>query len=160
MKNKTSTKKVWRIKLDVPSFCVSEVESILTPHCASISLFRDEQKETWNIEGLSEKKPDLVLIKHHLHTVLKNFTPKLSPTIDTLTPSDWLKTHVLTFCPIQLGRFRVKGEAFNENKNKNIFDICLNAGTAFGSGKHPTTALCILALDRFAKKNTFPAFSI
>ena len=97
MKNKTSTKKVWRIKLDVPSFCVSEVESILTPHCASISLFRDEQKETWNIEGLSEKKPDLVLIKHHLHTVLKNFTPKLSPTIDTLTPSDWLKTHVLTF---------------------------------------------------------------
>jgi len=36
-----------------------------------------------------------------------------------------------------------------------VIPLQLDAGTAFGSGEHPTTAGCLLALDRLARKFRF-----
>lgn len=66
-------------------------------------------------------------------------------------PRDWLAENRADFPPLALGRFWVHGSHIAKAPAGRLA-LQIDAALAFGSGSHPTTAGCLAALQRLAKK--------
>ena len=64
--------------------------------------------------------------------------------------ADWAARSLASFPPFAVGRFTVRGA--NEAVPHWRFALVVDAGPAFGSGRHETTQGCLLALDRLARR--------
>lgn len=71
------------------------------------------------------------------------------PAVDImwLPPQDWLAANRQDFPPLDVGRFHVRGSHLEGPPPVGRTVIHLDAATAFGSGRHATTAGCLLALQ-------------
>jgi ribosomal protein L11 methyltransferase len=63
-----------------------------------------------------------------------------------LPETDWVSQSQAGLAPILAGRFVVHGSHDTPDKTV-LFPICIDAGTAFGTGHHGTTKGCLLMLD-------------
>jgi ribosomal protein L11 methyltransferase len=59
----------------------------------------------------------------------------------------WITEYEKSFEPIEIGEFRVRPS--REKRRGDLIDLAIDAATAFGSGRHETTASCLEALSRF-----------
>lgn len=73
-----------------------------------------------------------------------------------LPEKDWLAENFLSFQPISVGNFYIYGTHHGDVKIPlGQKGICLDAATAFGSGRHETTASCLQLLEYLAAEATF-----
>jgi ribosomal protein L11 methyltransferase len=56
------------------------------------------------------------------------------------------------FPPLKIGRYFIHGSHFDGVVPNSLITLRLDAGTAFGSGEHPSTAGCLIALDWLARR--------
>lgn len=68
---------------------------------------------------------------------------------------DWLAENRRAFPPQRIGRFLVHGSHWREAPPPGARAIEIDAATAFGTGEHPSTRGCLLALDRLARRRRF-----
>jgi len=71
--------------------------------------------------------------------------------VETLAPTDWVKTSLAGLVPVPAGRFTVHGAHDRARVRANRIGIEIEAALAFGTGHHGTTRGCLLALDRIVK---------
>ena len=64
--------------------------------------------------------------------------------------ADWAARSLASFPPIAVGRFTVRGT--HEAASRRRVTLVVDAGPAFGSGRHETTQSCLLALDWLARR--------
>jgi ribosomal protein L11 methyltransferase len=76
-------------------------------------------------------------------------------TIEEVDNADWLSVCYQQLEPRQLGRYYVYGSHNPDPTDPNLISLKIDAATAFGSGEHPTTSGCLLALDGLAKDYQF-----
>jgi ribosomal protein L11 methyltransferase len=69
-----------------------------------------------------------------------------------LPKTDWLAEVYRGLHPLMLGRFYVYGSHSPEQPPAAALPIMVDAATAFGSGHHPTTAACLIALSDISQK--------
>ncbi len=69
-----------------------------------------------------------------------------------LTDRDWLAENQLAFPPLQIGRFFVYGSHHRGGAPVGAVGIMLDAATAFGTGEHPSTRGCLMALEALARR--------
>ncbi len=74
-----------------------------------------------------------------------------------LPDRDWLKENQLAFPPLRVGRFFVYGSHFEGKVPAGAIGIALDAATAFGTGEHPSTQGCLLALELLARRGHIAA---
>ena len=55
--------------------------------------------------------------------------------------------------------FILSPPGFTETGEKDIFEILIRPGISFGSGRHPTTRLCLRAMEYALIKNRFLPFN-
>ena len=72
-----------------------------------------------------------------------------------LPERDWLSENRRAFPPLRIGRFFVHGSHWQERPPPGMIDIEIDAATAFGTGEHPSTRGCLLALDLLARSRKF-----
>ncbi len=76
-----------------------------------------------------------------------------------LPERDWLSENRRAFPPLRIGRFFVHGShwpgAQNQRPPAGAIAIEIDAATAFGTGEHPSTAGCLMALDLLARRRRF-----
>jgi ribosomal protein L11 methyltransferase len=63
-----------------------------------------------------------------------------------LPERDWLTANLLAFPPLRIGRFYVYGSHCEGPVPAGTIGILVDAATAFGTGEHPSTRGCLLAL--------------
>lgn len=112
----------------------------------------------WRLESLLQARPE----DHVVHTMLALAAASAgiavpAPVIETVAPRDWLAENVASFPGMDIGRFRVQGSHIRDPIPPGRLGIVLDAATAFGSGDHPTTAGCLLALQGLARQGLKPA---
>ena len=98
------------------------------------------------IEALYSEKPD------------GDFLTKLAGrAVDvTLLPDqDWIKLSQEGLPPVRAGRFFVYGAHDKGRVPAGVIPIRIEAGMAFGTGHHETTALCLAILSDLAKRRRF-----
>jgi len=147
---------VWRIDLVVPAPAVAAFEAGLDPLCDAMLCFEIEEagplKGFWTLEGLNETAPD----EKHLSLAIALAArasgidePKVS--VERLGPRDWVAENLMAFPPLDIGRFHIRGSHVTEPPPAGRHCLIVDAATAFGSGEHPTTRGCLMALDDLAR---------
>ena len=69
---------------------------------------------------------------------------------------DWLAENRKAFPPLHLGPFWIYGSHITETKPAGSLPLLVEAAQAFGSGTHPTTQTCLLALSSQRKARSAP----
>lgn len=64
---------------------------------------------------------------------------------------DWLAENRRNFPPLTIGRFWIYGSHIEALRPRAKYQLKVDAAQAFGSGTHPTTEGCLLALQSLAK---------
>jgi len=72
-----------------------------------------------------------------------------------LEDRDWLAENQLAFPPLRIGRFFIHGSHHGGRVPLGAIGIMLDAATAFGTGEHPSTLGCLMALEGLAKRRRF-----
>ncbi len=74
--------------------------------------------------------------------------------IAELPETDWVAKSLEGLKPVRAGRFLVHGSHDRDRVKPNDMAIEIEAGQAFGTGHHGTTAGCLIAIERQAKTRT------
>jgi ribosomal protein L11 methyltransferase len=74
---------------------------------------------------------------------------------DRLPASDWLAQNQLAFPPLRVGRFFIYGSHYRGSVPAGTIGIAVDAATAFGTGEHPSTGACLIALQRLARRRRY-----
>lgn len=145
---------LWRIAFEVPDITQAEaIAAVIGAECEASSLF--EAGPRWRVEGLSRTKPNLALIEAALALLSPG---DAAPTIvaEQVPPRDWLAENQAGFPPLRTGRFFIHGSHWQGRVPPDAISILIDAATAFGTGEHPTTQGCLLALEAIAKRGAGP----
>ena len=71
-------------------------------------------------------------------------------TVEPVRPADWEAQSLASFPPVSVGRLTIVGA--HRPPPCQRFALCIDAGPAFGSGRHESTQGCLLALDWLARR--------
>jgi ribosomal protein L11 methyltransferase len=72
-----------------------------------------------------------------------------------LPERDWLAENRLAFPPLRIGRFFVYGSHYGGGVPSGTIGIAVDAAAAFGTGEHPSTRGCLMALDGLVRRRRF-----
>jgi ribosomal protein L11 methyltransferase len=72
-----------------------------------------------------------------------------------LPDTDWIRLSQEGLPPVRAGRFFIYGAHDRGEVPRGAIPICIEAGLAFGTGHHETTALCLSSLSDLAKRRRF-----
>jgi ribosomal protein L11 methyltransferase len=96
-------------------------------------------------DDLEARRAELEQALWHLGQLLPLPAPEYRPVADT----DWAESWKASFQPIRLGRrLRIVPAWLEPEAGPGDVVVRLDPGMAFGTGTHPTTQLCLLALER------------
>ncbi len=73
--------------------------------------------------------------------------------IEALEDKDWIRAWMDQFEPMQFGNHLWIVPSWCEAPDANAVNLLLDPGMAFGTGTHPTTALCLTWLDQHPPKD-------
>ena len=100
------------------------------------------------VTGLFEADADIESIRPIIeHTAQTLGQQELSLKIEILEDKDWEREWMDSYHPIQFGERLWVCPSWREVPDENAVTLMLDPGLAFGTGTHPTTALCLQWLD-------------
>jgi ribosomal protein L11 methyltransferase len=105
----------------------------------------EDDVERWRLDVYTEDEPDAALI-----AAIRALVPSaatVAPTVEQLSDEDWVAMSQAGLEPIREGRFIVHTEAHPVAAGGDERAYLINAGQAFGTGHHHTTAGCLAMLD-------------
>jgi ribosomal protein L11 methyltransferase len=74
---------------------------------------------------------------------------------EKLPARDWLADNQRDFPSLRVGRFFIHGSHYKSRVPAGAIAIRIDATTAFGTGEHPSTRGCLLALEALARRRRF-----
>ena len=74
---------------------------------------------------------------------------------DLVPERDWLAENRRAFPPQRIGQFLIHGSHWHEKPPAGAVAVEIDAASAFGTGEHPSTRGCLIALDRLARCRRF-----
>lgn len=105
----------------------------------------EETAERWRLDAFFEERPSKALVGQLVAMVpsARGFSPKPERVAD----EDWVTLSQAGLEPIRAGRFFVHTPAHREVVPAGAVALEIDAGRAFGTGHHETTAGCLQALE-------------
>lgn len=106
------------------------------------------------LTALFEADMELAPIVSHLK-LLPYLGEKMNYKIEQVEDKDWEREWMDNFHPIKFGERLWICPSWREIPDSDAINIILDPGLAFGTGTHPTTALCLEWLDSLAQQTAF-----
>ena len=147
---------VWRLFAQVHGTdAANAVFALLDDNADAVSAFETAPEE-WRIEAYRQSP----LLDAELGAQLALAAAANGGTLaelheEKLPARDWLAENQLSFPPLRVGRFFVYGSHHDGKVPAGAIGIAVDAATAFGTGEHPSTRGCLLALERLARRRKF-----
>jgi ribosomal protein L11 methyltransferase len=144
---------LWRIALTVPAKASEVVADALAPFVSAVTALEDAPGGSWTVEGIAESEPERPAITAALALASAMVgTPPPDTVIEPLPDVDWLALNRQSFPPIREGRVWIRGSHVEVPAPAASVELIVDAARAFGSGSHPTTALCLRAIQDLTKR--------
>jgi ribosomal protein L11 methyltransferase len=145
----TENPPLWKANVVLAKELAADVAAVLelSPPAPQAVLIVDEIfKETATVEALYSEAPDARLLSRLTgHSVI----------VAPLPDQDWIKLSQEGLPPVRAGRFFVYGAHDAGQVPPGVIPMRIEAGLAFGTGHHETTALCLATLSDLAKRRKF-----
>lgn len=149
-----------QLKFDSPPEQIDDASNLLSElgaaavtfeDAADQPLFEPDPGETrlWNntrIIGLFDANIDMPDIIAQLKQALGERAPQ-HVQVNPLEDKDWVRAWMDTFKPIRFGQNLWICPSWHTPDKPDAVNVMLDPGLAFGTGTHPTTALCMKWLD-------------
>ncbi len=146
---------MYRVRVRVPADARITVEEMLLGITEASSSTVVEGGET-EVLGYSRQPPDTHAFEQALEGV---GIPAPTCLLEPVPDEDWVSRGLARLPPVRAGRFVLRGRhlpACSSGRN----DICIDAGPAFGTGHHPTTATMIEMLAHLAQRRFRPQLAL
>lgn len=141
---------LWSISLKLDSKPTEDVrlalENALEPFGEAISSFETDNGKGWLIEVFCETNPRAGPVAAALKPLGRHRAE-----IARVPDKDWLSESRRGLPEFKAGPFFFYGSHFKGHVPKNMIGLEIDAGMAFGTGRHETTRGCLLAVARLAK---------
>ena len=121
---------------------IAAVFELAPPKPQAVLIAEDPFGSAATVEALYDAEPDAALL-----TRLVGETVAAAP----LPDQDWIRQSQLGLPPVRAGRFFLYGAHDRGRVPAGVIPIRIEAGLAFGTGHHETTALCLNALSGIAR---------
>jgi ribosomal protein L11 methyltransferase len=149
----TTTDSVWRLIATIHGTeAANAVFMLLDDRADAVSAFETAPEE-WRVEAYRQCRlpspelwAQLALAAAAAGGTLSEFGE------ESLPARDWLAENRLSFPPLRVGRFFVYGSHHDGKVPAGAIGIVIDAATAFGTGEHPSTRGCLLAIERLARR--------
>jgi len=145
------TKDLWSIRIDFalkPDDALRmQIETVMEALGIALSSFEDGKG--WRMETIADAKPRAADVR----AALKPFG--VVATIDKVPQRNWVLESRKGLPPLIAGPFFIHGEHDRNKRPKKGIALEIDAGMAFGTGRHETTMGCIKALLRLKKMHKF-----
>lgn len=140
---------------------VPELEDLLLGCGAMVVTFEDVNDDPvyepelnttplWNhtrVTGLFEADADIEQIRPLIEEKASELKTDLATKIEILEDKDWEREWMDSYHPIQFGERLWVCPSWRDIPDPDAVNLMLDPGLAFGTGTHPTTALCLEWLD-------------
>ena len=140
----------WTISVDVPDgAAVPVLEVAIADLATAVSVRHDERAGTWRLVAHAAERPDRSAVVRSLAAAARAAgiaAPAVG--ISRLPPTDWIAEQERALPALDIGRFRVFGSHVTDPVPPGRVPVRIDAGLAFGTGRHESTAGCLLAIDR------------
>ena len=146
---------LWAVRLTVPAGRaaagrIAACEATLEPLAEALSTFEIDGGSAWAVEALCRRRPGA----RRLQALARSLG--LGAAEGTAVPArDWVAESQRGLAPFRAGRFLVRGSHVAGGPSRGATPLTVDAGMAFGTGRHETTRGCLLALDRLARQRDF-----
>lgn len=151
-----------RIALRVPAAAADVFEAALAEVAASVSRFDEASNGALvRIEGLVAGEPDPGELGCAL--ALAAVASSIAPPrveVEPIAGRDWAAASRAAFPPFRLGRFLIHPGDHPGPLPPGSIGLALDAGLAFGSGRHGSTAGCLLAFDALCRRRIGKALDV
>jgi ribosomal protein L11 methyltransferase len=135
---------LWTVRLRTDGAGSATAEAALEPFAVALSRYEIDRGRHWEVEALIDGQPDRAAIRAALAGLGK-------PIFAVLPSKDWVAESRRALPAISAGRFYLRGAHVKGPTPRGKIALHVDAGAAFGTGRHETTRGCLLALDRLAR---------
>lgn len=123
---------------------IADMHGIFPPTCAS---FEQADSPLWKVDIYFAGKPDVEFMDAILaHAELNDWQYTSAHVEDR----DWVSESQKLLAPVRAGRFLVYGSHDADKRDPEAINLQIDAGQAFGTGKHETTSACLQLVDKIA----------
>ncbi|MFZ1414477.1 MAG: 50S ribosomal protein L11 methyltransferase [Defluviicoccus sp.] len=137
---------VWRVAVTLPEAAAPTFEAALQSLAASV-VSLDAGDGRWSVQGMAGRPPDRAKLALALNlAAVATGLPPPPVTIEVVAEEDWLARGLKDLPPLRIGPFFVHGAHVHEQPPFGSIALKVEAGMAFGSGHHASTAGCLEAL--------------
>ena len=136
---------LWTVRLRLDAGAAEAAEAALEPFATALSRFEVAGGKCWDVEALVQGKPD----RRGIRAALAGLG---EPVFIPLPQRDWVAISRRRLPAISAGRFFLRGQHVEGPTPRGKIALLIDAGTAFGTGRHETTRGCLIALDRLARR--------
>ena len=143
----------WKVEVIVPANAGDAIADMLEGHTSAISMFPAPSGKAMRIRGYVADEPDEAALQADLESASRSAgiaTPALQ--VVWLPPIDWAAVNRESFAPLRVGGVWIRDSYHSEPAPVGTVTIVVDAATAFGTGHHPTTQGCLIAIDHFAHR--------
>lgn len=134
--------------LDAAQALADEIDSHFAIDALAVTINEtDEAKALWNTVAYFPDEASAA----EARTLLNGADALITPVPEV----DWVRRSLEGLAPVVAGRFFLHGSHDRVRRRAGGHSFEIDAGTAFGTGHHGTTAGCLLILDRLLK-HTMP----
>ncbi|MSP51085.1 MAG: 50S ribosomal protein L11 methyltransferase [Alphaproteobacteria bacterium] len=150
---------LWKIALTVPERAIDAIEAAFCDIALVVTSYvlegdRAQRAETlWRVEFLTPSLPPNDLIEGAIARVATESgftTPDI--VVAPIDERDWIAAGLAQQPPTRVGRFIVCGRHSRDEVRPGEIAIEIDAGLAFGTGRHETTYGCLSAISRVLKR--------
>jgi ribosomal protein L11 methyltransferase len=139
------------VTLVVPAPAALAFCEALEPFAEAVSTFEAAPGGDWRVEAIGPKLDRAKLAAAVALAAAACGVAEPVLEIRPLPEKDWLKENLRGFRPIAAGRFLIH-PSHDRPAAPSKIALCVDAGEAFGTGEHESTRLCLLEIDRIAKR--------
>jgi ribosomal protein L11 methyltransferase len=110
----------------------------------------DEKKDIWEA-SVYMMREDEDEVRTRVEQALSQAFPEMSVEREVIPEIDWVAKSLEGLKPVRAGRFLVHGSHDRDKVRSGDIAIEIDAGQAFGTGHHGTTAGCLEVIDRVVR---------
>jgi ribosomal protein L11 methyltransferase len=139
---------LWKASATLAKAEASDLAAVLELEgsAQAVLIVEEPFKDEAVVEALYTEAPDAAILSRIAGRAI---------TVAPLPDQDWIKLSQEGLPPVRAGRFFVYGAHDAGRVPHGVIPLKIEAGMAFGTGHHETTALCLAAMSDLAKRRRF-----
>ncbi|MGB4100487.1 MAG: 50S ribosomal protein L11 methyltransferase [Alphaproteobacteria bacterium] len=144
---------LWRVHLDVPVANAEIFGAVLEDEALALTVMQPPRQDRARIEAIFAIQPDQGTLNARLAIIAAvHGVDAPACVIESVPPQDWLRLVAQASPPRRIGRLVVYGTHDAGKIPPYIPSLHIDAATAFGTGEHPSTHMCLLLLQEWLRR--------